>query len=128
VGPDGQPRKLHIAESLRAINWSAGPVEPVRPQPLSDLPAGVQGERLVDCPYFRMDRYRFGGSFAMPHTGELSIWLVLSGAAELHSVETGYRRKFDLGGTVLMPAAARGCVWQGVAAGTLLLGIRSAAQ
>src|SRR5262245_32613383 len=30
VGSDGQPRKLHVKQSLEAIDWKAGPVKPVK--------------------------------------------------------------------------------------------------
>jgi mannose-6-phosphate isomerase len=122
-GPDGQPRKLHIEQSLRSINWSAGPVQPVTPQTIDGLPAGVRGERLVACEYFQMDRFHVSGSFPLPYSGELSIWMVLEGAAELTSAQRGYRREFRAGETVLIPALTTGSTWSS-SASTTLLGVR----
>lgn len=125
-GPDGQPRKLHIEESLRSINWSAGPVQPVVPQRIDGLAAGVQGERLVACQYFQMDRYRLRSSMELPYADELSIWLVLEAAAELQSETGGYRRDFQAGETVLIPSAARGLSWRTPSGSAVLLGVRIA--
>jgi mannose-6-phosphate isomerase len=117
-GPDGKPRKLHIEESLRSINWSAGPVHPVVPQAIA------QGERLVSCEYFEMHRYRLHGSLPLPYPGELSIWLVLDGSAELCNEQGDYRRAFQIGETVLIPAAAKEMQWAASAQGAILLGVR----
>lgn len=57
VGPDGQPRALHIEQSLRVIDFQRGPVEPQQPQATGE--AGV--ERLVDCEKFVLERRRFEG-------------------------------------------------------------------
>lgn len=113
-GPDGKLRKLHIAESLESIDWSAGPVRPVVEQ---------ENGLLVRCPYFELTRYRVDNSRSLPLTTELSIWLVLDGEAALHSQSGDYRRTFQKGDTVLVPAAARGLSWQ-TADRAVLLGVR----
>ena len=110
LGPDGQPRALHREQALRAIDWSAGPVAPVRPQALDDLPANAVGERLVESAYFRMDRLRLRGEAALAPAGVLSLWMVLEGTATLSSTG-GYRREFRRGETVLVPAAAPTLSW-----------------
>ncbi len=57
VGHDGRPRETHVVQALRAIRWhdAASPV--CAPTPLEG-PAGLQGARLVECPYFRVERWR----------------------------------------------------------------------
>jgi mannose-6-phosphate isomerase len=107
VGPDGQPRPLHRAEALRSIDWSAGPVGPVTPRPLANLPPSVRGESLVDCPYFRMHRYRVEGRWSIPCVGEMSIWIVLDGQVELESYRT-----FRRGETLLIPATSTATTWR----------------
>ncbi|MFO0910716.1 MAG: type I phosphomannose isomerase catalytic subunit [Isosphaeraceae bacterium] len=110
-GPDGNPRPLHIRESLESINWSAGPVSPAMGRPLSALPEGVFGERLVTCDIFHLDRYHAGSSFAWQPPDRLSIWLVVDGRARL-SAESGYQRTFERGETVLIPATAGSLRWE----------------
>ena len=52
VGLDGKPRKLHIAESLRSIDWNDFEPMPMRAAPT----AGV----IADCPEFRIRRVVLG--------------------------------------------------------------------
>ncbi len=127
LGPDGQPRKLHIEESLKSINWLAGPVQPITPRPLTHSPAGIHGERLVSCQYFQVDRFRVRGLFPVPYPGELSIWLVLGGTAELQSQQTGYRRELHPGETILIPASAPGVSWLALSE-AVLVAIRTEAS
>jgi mannose-6-phosphate isomerase len=113
LGSDGKPRPLHVEASLKAIDWSAGPLHPVRGEKRS------AGERLVQCRYFVLDRFRVAGELRSRYDGRLSLWLVLEGRAELHTA-SGYRRAFAAGGTVLVPASAEGARWRG---GATLLGV-----
>lgn len=110
VQPDGTRRKLHVSESLAAIDWSAGPVQPVKPQHLPGLPEGVKGEHLVDCEFFHFDRYQVRSRFPITSGGELTIWMVLDGKAELRSAG-GYSRHFQRGETTIVPAAAANLEW-----------------
>jgi mannose-6-phosphate isomerase len=118
LGSDGKPRELHLRESLESIDWDAGPVRPASGPPIEGLPPGVEGERLVRCRYFNMDRYRAEAEFAVPYAGQLSIWMVLDGSAELHG--GGYRRAFRRGETVLVPASAGALSWRPGGKTTLL--------
>jgi mannose-6-phosphate isomerase len=115
IGPDGQPRALHREQALQAIDWSAGPVAPVRPQALSELPANTVGERLVESAYFQMDRLRIHGETELAPAHVLSLWMVLDGTAMLTSAG-GYQREFRRGETVLVPAAAPPLRWMSSAA------------
>jgi mannose-6-phosphate isomerase len=115
----GTPRPLHIREALESIDWNAGPVSPVRPEPMPGLPAGVQGETLVRCPYFLLQRFRVNAPLGLLG-GELTAWLVLEGAARLQG-PASYVRSFDRGATVLTPASAQGLTWQPQPEGAVLL-------
>lgn len=95
VGPDGRGRPLHIEESLKAINFDAGPQAP--------LP---ERDPLVECPYFRLRRLR---EDFQPPLQEPAIYLVLSGEGTLEGA--GYRRAFQRGSTVLVPASAPPLRW-----------------
>jgi len=112
TGPDGRPRELHIEEALEAIDWSRGPVNPVPPTLITGLPPGVHGEHLVTCPYFVMDQFRVAGHWGLPFPERLSIWMVLHGSAELADVTGEYRRHFQRGETVLVPASAPPLIWK----------------
>ena len=111
-GPDGRPRALHVDESLASIDWSAGPVRPVKGEPLGGLPEGVEGERLVACPYFVLERYRACAPFDAPGAGRMAVWMVTDGDAELTARGGDYRRTFRRGETVLVPAAADRPAWR----------------
>ncbi len=105
LGPDGQPRPLHVEESLAAIDWNAGPASPVKLTPLANMPTGVSGESLVECSYFALARFQAGAPLPLPYAHEMSIWMVLAGEATLTGA-SGYARKFRHGETVLIPASA----------------------
>jgi mannose-6-phosphate isomerase len=106
-GPDGKPRTLHIEQALASIDWKGGPVRPVTGVPIPGCPGG---EYLVQCSYFKMDRYCVTQQLANPYHGRLSIWTVLAGSADLRTSRT-YQRPFRNGETVLIPAAAPACSW-----------------
>jgi len=110
-GPDGRPRPLHHKAALRAIDWSAGPVRPATPQPLENPCPGAEGEMLVRCPFFRLDRYRIVRELPVPYPGRMSVWMLLDGQAELRSPEADYRRPFRAGQTVLIPATSGPLNW-----------------
>ena len=96
---------------MESIDWTAGPVNPVVGVPLSGLPEGVTGDRLVRCAPFLLDRYQATGPLERPGADTLSIWLVVAGAAELVSADGRYGRTFRRGETVLIPAAAGPLTW-----------------
>lgn len=126
LGLDGLPRKLHREESLRAIDWFRGPVQPIQ---LDAPPAGgtngLRREALVRCPYFELDRYRLDGSIAVPAPDRFSIWMILDGAAVLSSSSTGYERALGKGETILVPASPGGLQWStGNSGSATLLGLR----
>ncbi len=111
VDKTGQSRPLHLKESLAAIDFNKGPVVPVIPQPIGS------GERLVECEFFVIDRYLVADPTPVP-AGQLSIWMVLSGSADL--VGTSYGRSFQAGESVLIPAASQTVHWQADSSAQLL--------
>jgi mannose-6-phosphate isomerase len=110
VDKNGQSRPLHLSESLTAIDFSKGPVTPVVPARTEEVALGVSAEFLVNCPFFAIDRYRLAGPFAQPFQGKLSIWMVLEGEALL--LGEGYKRLFQSGETILIPASSSALVWE----------------
>lgn len=111
----GLPRKLHLDEALKAIHFDLAPGKPVVATPRPSTPPGVEAEHLVACPYFRLDRFTLAGEKLVPSylplpAGTASIWMTLDGSAVLEGA--GYRRRFDKGETVLIPAASVPLTWR----------------
>jgi mannose-6-phosphate isomerase len=98
LGPNGQPRQLHVAEALEAIDYEHGPVAARQPQPTDR--AGV--ERLVACDKFVLDRWRLSGAAEAGGDERCHIVCVLDGAVEIQ----GDPREgpVERGGVVLLPA------------------------
>ena len=111
LGQDGRPRELHIEQSLAAIDWAAPRAEPQGGKPISGLPVGVEGTRLIDCPFFTIDRFTLTTLAAWSPNPVPSVWMVIEGDAEL-SAGGGYRRVFRRGETVLVPRSAGATAWR----------------
>lgn len=109
-GLDGRPRPLQVAEALESIDWSLGPVVPLPPVVLPvPAPAVSLAELLVECDYFRWERYSVdAGNWPVP-SDQLAAWTVIDGAA--HLSHNGQRRSFARGDTVLIPPSDVACVW-----------------
>ncbi len=129
LGADGKPRTLHRNEALRSIDWTAGPATPAVGSPLEGLPPGNRGQRLVACPYFTLDRFTLTSPWDLPGapcaawSGRFWIWIVIEGRVELRRQESGYRRQFRRGETVLVPAASGPCSWTPSEDSATLLGV-----
>ncbi len=100
LGADGRPRRLHQAESLEVIDFQRGPVDPVPPT-VEPHGAGVR-ERLICCPYFRIDRHRIHGPIVLGRPDRFTILIVLEGAARFESEAGGFR--LERGQSWLLPA------------------------
>ena len=103
VGADGQPRQLHIEESIEATDFARGPVGPVQPRPLDSDLEGQTREHLVACEFFEMTRREASQSFAYPSDGELRVVMVLDGQGTL-AAEGIEDVTLQAGQTVLLPA------------------------
>jgi mannose-6-phosphate isomerase len=106
VGPDGQPRALHIEQALDVIDYARGPVDAQTPQATERQ--GV--ERLVACDKFVLDRFevrsgsRQTSDLAIGGDGRFHIVAIIDGEATL--AWPGGEMKLSLGETALIPAAA----------------------
>lgn len=110
VGLDGQPRQLHLEMAMQSMTWPQGPVSPTIPVPL-ECGCGVLGEQLLKAPAFELERYTLSDSLDQPHPGEMTIWMVLGGAAVLDGASYSPHRVLEQGSTVLLPAGARQVKW-----------------
>lgn len=99
VGPDGQPRELHLEESLRTIDFDFGPVQPQQPKHV-----GVQQiERLVECDKFVLDRHRISQPIPLAGDDRFHIVSVIEGEVNVGTDPTN--RPLKRGETVLLPAS-----------------------
>lgn len=100
VGKDGQPRPLHIEESLAVTDYERGPVEPQSLKPLANV-----SERLVECDKFVLDRHcvASGESAAFSNTPSFRIVSLIGGVGRL--VGDGFDEAMTKGTTLLLPAA-----------------------
>ncbi len=95
VGADGQPRQLHIEQSLEVTNFNRGPVSP---QPAAQR--HPTQEHLVDCEKFVLDRHTLASSQPLGGEDRFHLLVVLEGTVTLND------EKLSLGETCLLPAAA----------------------
>ena len=93
LGLDGQPRPLHVAQSLASIDFSDF-------EPAMDTP---QGERLASCPYFNTDRRTLaaGQVLSNPTAGQFAILSVVEG-----TLASAAGRHFTKGQFLILPRAA----------------------
>ncbi|MEO5961672.1 MAG: type I phosphomannose isomerase catalytic subunit [Opitutaceae bacterium] len=96
VGLDGHPRTLHVAQSLRSIDWNDFEPAPVRAAPTSGV--------IADCAEFRIRRVVLGA-------GEQPRLLSVASGAVRASLENGsgtrapVGQKLQRGDNVLVPFA-----------------------
>lgn len=101
VGPDGRPRALHVAESLRSIDFARGPVDPVRMEPEAERWGSL--ERLVSCPFFAIERWRMHERTTVGAEDRFTILMGLEGEARVAG--PGGAAEVSSGRTVLLPAS-----------------------
>ncbi len=79
AGSDGQPRPLHIEQSLEAVDYELGPVNPQRPRTTER----AEVERLVECDKFVLDRWRFDKPQTIGGDERFHLLAVLEGEIEV---------------------------------------------
>ncbi len=97
VDKDGQPRPLHIEQSLEVSDFERGPVNPQTPVALGN---GI--ERLVECDKFVLDRRTVGEPQQVADEDCFRLLTVIQGDATL--THGGEATTMPLGSTVLLPA------------------------
>ncbi|MCR9202406.1 MAG: class I mannose-6-phosphate isomerase [Planctomycetaceae bacterium] len=102
MGADGQPRELHIEQSLQCIDFEAGPVAPVSAVELSD--GTHHFEELVRCDYFVIRRHQAIDEFSLALNDRFRILMVMEGRAVIRT--SGGQVTLGKGRTTLIPAAA----------------------
>ncbi|MFM9959940.1 MAG: type I phosphomannose isomerase catalytic subunit [Planctomycetaceae bacterium] len=132
LGADGQPRPLHIEESLVCIDFDRGPVDPIIPRRLTLrgcdfseprpsgsgcfdvlqphphgrgsvlLPATVS-EELVSTEFFTLHRHTLHESVRFPSDDRFHVLMVLGGCGRLSC--DGIVVPLQTGSTLLLPAS-----------------------
>lgn len=102
IGADGKPRPLHIAESLNAIDYAIGPVNPVQPRMSSH--EGRVSEELVACDKFVLQRWQL----ATPQKigGDNCCYLVCVIDGQLSIAGDPLNEPLRRGQTALIPASS----------------------
>jgi mannose-6-phosphate isomerase len=121
VSATGQPRALHIQESLDCISWPQGPVCPESPTPWETEVVGVTAERLLATKHFEWDRFQLAATWD-DAAERMAVWMVLDGSAT--ATWSGGERHLSRGDTVLLPAGVPALAWQPVTEVTTLLRVR----
>lgn len=99
TGPDGRPRPLHVEAGVEAVT-RFGPVDPVRPECLSDRAV----RRLVGCEYFVLDEVRPASTWRCGGDDRCHILAVIAGEARLP--ERWGLPTIGAGDCLLLPASA----------------------
>lgn len=100
VDANGQPRAIHVEQSLKCTDFFRGPIEPVKPVELCCQSHVF--EELVRCDYFAIRRHRCLESFGIATGNRFRILMFLSGEAEVTT--GGGTVSAKVGSTVLIPA------------------------
>jgi mannose-6-phosphate isomerase len=102
----GQMRKLHVEEALACIDYSSGPVQPVRARGYPGngvLEREPVRQRLVDCRYFHLDYVRQSEPFVCGGGGRMQALVVLHGRGLLLGEDGPLPLR--AGETLLLPAS-----------------------
>ncbi len=100
-----KPRELHIAQSLACTDFTAGPRGPSEPVLEAEDP--VQRERLVDCEYFTLRRWRGAQPFPVGAEDSCRILVGVEGEGEVEHSGRSYPVRG--GDVVLLPAEIGVC-------------------
>jgi mannose-6-phosphate isomerase len=98
LGPDGKPRPLHVEQALEAIDFERGPVAPQQTRTTERPPLS----RLVECPQFTLDRWKFGAPLPAGGDRRCHVIAVLEGAVRIEGDPAG--KPLSRGESALLPA------------------------
>jgi len=97
----GLPRELHVEQALACTDFASGPRRPAWPS--LDHSGPVERERLVQCEYFRLYRYRGSRPFVHDGGGAGSVLVGLEGEITVRG--GGREETLRAGDVLLLPAA-----------------------
>lgn len=109
MGLDGKPRELHIEKSLISTHYDVKPQAKVAVDP-------VNNPRLVDGPYFALDKYQNRAKYDLKHVVRASLsgntahaLTVIAGKAAIHFSEVLPDAVVLAGQSAFIPAAIDNC-------------------
>ncbi|MBX3423154.1 MAG: class I mannose-6-phosphate isomerase [Pirellulaceae bacterium] len=104
VGPDGQPRALHVQQALAVTDFDVGPRQIEVPQPTSQ--PGRQ--RLVSCDKFIWDRW-VGGQ-VQPIAGDGAFHIVTAPYGGVELIGEAFYESLSCGDSAFLPASLPHCM------------------
>lgn len=105
LGADGQPRPLHIEQSLAAIDFDHGPVNPRRPVEVTRSGAdAARIEQLASCDKFVLERWQLSGPVKVGCDDRFHLLCVLEGEVTISTDPAGH--PVTRGQSVLLPASS----------------------
>ncbi len=119
VGPDGQPRALHVEQALAVIDFERGPVDPVCSSAPNHRRQPGSRRRLIACDKFVLDRWNLTEPATVGQPDRCHILVVLSGAVNVAGDPAG--RPLQRGETLLLPAALGATVIEPTESAAVLL-------
>lgn len=102
VDSNGQPREIHVGQSIECTDFNRGPVSPVTPVTLCNQSHVL--EELIRCDYFIIRRHRALEHFEITVSEQFRILMFLEGRAKVGT--SGGTIQARTGSTILIPAAA----------------------
>lgn len=115
----GQGRQLHLEESIACIDWSRGPVNPVRPANFGADSNPGSIDRMIDCPFFHLSHVAGSTPVDLPVPKVLGAIFALSGRGTLRGASRGEPLK--AGDTAILPARGGPWTWVPEGPSSLLL-------
>jgi len=96
----GNPRQLHVEQSLATIDFTRGPVHPCQPQPTNQSDT----QRMVACDKFVMDRVTLEAPRQLGGDGRFHLFALLEGSIAIDGDPA--KKPLMRGETCLLPATA----------------------
>ena len=106
AGTDGLPRQLHVREALECVDFTRGPILPLRPRPISMISSN-RVEEIVAGEHFVIRRHQGSQPWDVEIRDRFRIYVVLEGQVDLVT-PTGTETLLR-GETVLLPADSEQC-------------------
>ncbi len=106
AGTDGLPRQLHVREALECVDFTRGPILPLRPRPISGISSN-RVEEIVAGEHFVIRRHQGHQPWDVEARDRFRIYVVLEGQVDL--ITPAGTESLVRGETVLIPADSDKC-------------------